>query len=201
MPSSQLQDESSETRPQDAYAAWLRTIPWKLYGTFTFAWPVSDAQADKVFHAFINRMERHIGSDIAWVRGDEKRWSGCGMPSIPRHYHAVFWSAAPLSGWLFESEWMSMAGERGDGQGAKVDPYDPNRNAVSYVLKKINSLEGDWHFGRLDLALPASTHEPLTSRQRRRLRRHNDRVVTFRNASVGLGGDRSGAAGFAAKRS
>ena len=188
MASSQLQDESSETRALDEYAAWLRTIPWKLYGTFTFAWPVSDAQADKVFYAFINRMERHIGSDIAWVRGDEKRWSGCGMPSIPRHYHAVFWSAAPLSGWLFESEWMSMAGVRASNTasderqkpGAKVDAYDPNRNAVSYVLKMINSPEGDWQFGRLDLALPASTHGPVTSRQRRRLRRHEERVRTFR---------------------
>jgi hypothetical protein len=188
-----------DRRVVDGYAAWLRSVPWKLFGTFTFAWKVSDPQADKVFDAFINRMEKQIGCDIAWVRGDEKKMSGCGMPASARHYHVLFWSAAPLSGWLFEAEWMSMAGKRWDEQGAKVDPYNPHRNGVAYVLKRIYTPDGDWKFRKLDLALPASLSEPATSRQRRRLRRHNDRKMTFReNEGLVL---KESEADFAAKRS
>lgn len=180
MDGSKLQSNHFERSAPEDYAEWLSKVPWKLYGTFTFAWKVSDQQADKIFHAFINRMEKHLRCDIVWVRGDEKRWSGCGKPSIPRHYHALFWSAALLHPWVFASEWMSMAGERGDGQGAKVDPYDPERNAIAYALKLINAPDGDWHFGKLDLAMPALASEPLTHRRRRRLRRHNDRVAALR---------------------
>jgi hypothetical protein len=198
MAGSQLQSNQFERRAPEGYAEWLSNVPWKLYGTFTFAWKVSDQQGDKVFHAFINRMERHLGCDIAWVRGDEKRWSGCGMPGIPRHYHALFWSAAPLDRQLFETQWTSLAGDRrkkmaGTGRegmaedqlvkpGAKVDPYDPKRNAIAYVLKLINTPEGDWQFRKLELAVPAWRREPATCRQRRWLRRHHERVEAFRES-------------------
>ena len=39
------------------YAAWLAPVPWQVYGTYTFAWRVSDAQADRDFNAFIDYLE------------------------------------------------------------------------------------------------------------------------------------------------
>ena len=42
------------------YAEWLQGVPWQLFCTLTFAWPVSDWQAPQVFKAFMNRLERHF---------------------------------------------------------------------------------------------------------------------------------------------
>jgi hypothetical protein len=58
-----------------AYADWLFEAQWSLYATFTFARRVSDAQAIKTFDAFINRLERTIRADVAYVRGDDRRQS------------------------------------------------------------------------------------------------------------------------------
>src|SRR5437588_11266156 len=78
------------TEDRNAYVSWLRPLPWSLFATLTFAWHVSDARAVGVFEEFVNRLERFIRGPVAFVRGDEKRFSGCGMPGAPRHFHAVF---------------------------------------------------------------------------------------------------------------
>ena len=31
---------AGDRRTADGYAAWVRLVPWKLFGTFTFAWKV-----------------------------------------------------------------------------------------------------------------------------------------------------------------
>ncbi|HXR15714.1 MAG TPA: hypothetical protein VN777_05825, partial [Terriglobales bacterium] len=59
----------------DKLTDWLKAVPWKFFCTFTFAWRVSDPQAEKAFDAFINRLERHLGCEVCFVRGDEKRFS------------------------------------------------------------------------------------------------------------------------------
>jgi hypothetical protein len=33
-------------------ALWIKEVDWKLFATLTFAWPISDERADKVFTAF-----------------------------------------------------------------------------------------------------------------------------------------------------
>ena len=82
--------DAPRKRTLGAYQAWLKTVPWQLFCTFTFAWPVSDPQALKVFNELVTRMEIFVRGPIAFVRGDEKRFSGCGMPGAPRHFHVVF---------------------------------------------------------------------------------------------------------------
>ena len=71
------------------YAAWLERIPWQLYCTLTFAWRVSDPQALKTFNSYIDRLERALRSSVTYIRGDEKRFSGCGKPASGRHFHVV----------------------------------------------------------------------------------------------------------------
>jgi hypothetical protein len=95
----------------EKYATWLRRIPWKLFCTFTFASRVSDQQADNVFAEYINQLEKFYRSDIGYVRGDEKRLSGCGKPASGRHFHALLTSAAPLHPFFVESIWTDMAGK------------------------------------------------------------------------------------------
>ena len=166
----------------ETYAEWLKEIPWRFFCTFTFAWPVSDPQARKVFSAYINRVERYLMCDVAYVRGDEKRFSGCGKPPSGRHFHVLLACVNSVWPWVLEKFWMDMAGKRSDNAGAKVERYDPALNGASYVMKLINETEGDWDFRNLHLFLPSVTLEPLNRRRRRNLRRHLARKELFRSA-------------------
>jgi hypothetical protein len=158
------------------YAAWLRPVPWQLFATLTFAWPVSDPQAVKVFGEFVNRLERSLRGPIALVRGDEKRFSGCGMPGAPRHFHAVLTAHRKLDRHFVAALWMNMAGRRENGAGADVRVYDPNLEGLAYVLKFVNEPLGDWDLRNLDLFLPPSCPEEMNHRQRRRHSRHEKRI-------------------------
>ena len=102
---------------------------------------------------FINRLELHLKSDVGYVRGDEKRVSGCGKPACGRHYHALLTSAAPLKPAFVEWLWNYVAGNPSNDGGAKVEAYDSSKNGAGYVLKLINQPEGDWALGRLELVL------------------------------------------------
>jgi hypothetical protein len=170
---------AADRRTADEYATWLKLIPWTLFGTFTFAWKVSDPQAAKVFDEFIDRLERNIRCDVAHVRGDEKRLSGCGKPASGRHFHVLMASAAPVGPSFVEGLWMSMAGTRSDGAGAQVQAYDASLNGASYVLKLINRVDGDWAFRKLHLVHPSVSVGMLNLRQRRNLRRHEARKQSF----------------------
>ncbi len=162
----------SDMNTAEEYAQWIKQVDWRLFCTFTFAWRVSDQQANRIFVEFINRLERHLRCDVAYVRGDEKRFSGCGKPACARHYHFVLACVAPVTAEIVEAHWKSMAGNRSDGAGAVVKPYDPNRNGVSYVLKLIHKPDGDWSSNKLHLFLPSAAAEKVTKRMRRHLRRH-----------------------------
>ncbi|HEY6337081.1 MAG TPA: hypothetical protein VIW68_01170 [Candidatus Sulfotelmatobacter sp.] len=144
----------ADRRTAEQYADWLRHIDWRLFCTFTFAWKVSDPQADKTFAEFINRLERLLKFDVGYVCAAEKRLSGCGRSACGRHFHALITCAAPVSPGVVEELWMSMAGHRDDGAGAQVQHFDANQNGVSYVFKLMNQPDGDWSFGKLDLFPP-----------------------------------------------
>ncbi len=73
----------------EGYADWLKLVEWKLFCTFTFAGKVSDAHANRGFDEFIDGLERHVKCDVGYVRGDERRFSGCGKPASGRHFHAL----------------------------------------------------------------------------------------------------------------
>jgi hypothetical protein len=155
---------------------WLRNVPWQLFCTFTFAWQVSDPQALKVFAEFINRLERLARGPIVFVRGDEKRYSGCGMPGSPRHFHALLGAHRGLDRHLVADVWMKLAGRRANGAGADVRVYDPSLDGLAYVLKFINQPLGDWDFRNLDLFLAPLDRQQMDARQRRRLARHARRL-------------------------
>ncbi len=162
-------------RESVSYVLWLAPIPWQIFGTLTFAWQVSDAQALKVFHEFVDRLERFLQGPVAYVRSDEKRFSGCGMPAAPRHYHVVLTAHRRIDPQFVRNLWMSLAGHRENGAGADARIYDPSLPGLAYLLKFINEPDGEWDFRNLDLFLPAKELSSLRSRQRRRLVRHQRR--------------------------
>jgi hypothetical protein len=174
----QVWTSPAHARPSDeaAYVDWLRPVPWQLFCTFTFAWPVSDPQAGRVFAVFIDRLERFLRGPIIFVRGDEKRFSGCGKPGAPRHFHAVMTAHRRIDPCFVTDLWMSLAGRRQKGAGADVRIYDSSRPGLAYVLKFIDQPNGDWDLRNLDLFLPSADRESLNRRQRRRLARHKNRL-------------------------
>lgn len=166
---------SEQSSAGEEYLSWLGSIQWRLFCTFTFAWSVSDAQALKVFREFVNRLERYLRGPIAYVRGDEKRFSGCGKPGAPRHFHLLLAAHRRIDPVYVSDLWMSMAGRRENGAGADVRIYHPELPGLAYILKYINEPDGDWNFRNLDLFLPGRELSTLRSRQRRRLARHQQR--------------------------
>jgi hypothetical protein len=157
------------------YVDWFQRVPWQLFCTLTFAWSVSDRQAVKVFSGFINRLEYYLSCPIGYLRGDEKRFSGCGMPGAPRHFHALLAAEVPLNPKPIGDVWMDMAGRGENGAGAHILPYDPNLGGLAYCLKFINQPGGDWDLGNLDLFLPMN-REQMNRRRRRRQARHEMRL-------------------------
>lgn len=169
----------SDRERLEQYARWLNPIPWKFFGTFTFAWKVSDRQAQETFIEFHNRLELSLRCDVAYIRGDEKRLSGCGQSACARHFHALLACIAPVTADYIAKSWMAMAGSRSDGAGALVEPYDAERKGVEYVLKFINQTDGNWDFEKLDLFLPAENANKSNHATTRRLRRHKARQQQF----------------------
>jgi hypothetical protein len=94
------------------YQQWLGPAHWQLFCTLTFAYQVSKQQAKRTFAEFVCRAEKTLRSRISYVRGDEFRYSGCGMPGSPMHFHLVIASAAKIDREWLASLWESMAGTR-----------------------------------------------------------------------------------------
>ena len=158
------------------YVTWLQQVKWQLFCTFTFAWPVSDTQAEGVFRTFIDRLEHGIHGPIAYLRGDEKRFSGCGKPGAPRHFHVLMTAHCRLDPRLVADVWCSLAGRRKNGAGADVRRYDPQLGGLAYTLKFIDQPGGNWDVRNLDLFLPRHGTKPLKCRQRRRASRQAKRL-------------------------
>ena len=120
-----------------AYSKWVRIVPWQLFGTFTFPGIVfNDESAFKDFAEFINRLEGSLKSDVAFIRGDERRLSGCGKPACGLHYRALLASIAPMHPGFVEWLWTSQVGQCSHDAGAFVVPYDPIRGGAEYDLYK-----------------------------------------------------------------
>jgi hypothetical protein len=161
------------------YAEWLRPVPWSMFATLTFAGRVSHAQGNVVFRDFIDKSEKYLKCDIGYVRGDEKRPSGCGKSACGLHYHAVLACAARIDISIsrsLEVLWQSMAGKRNDDAGAQIELYDPDQKGLEYVLKGLSKPEATWDIGKLELFLPRTPGEKTTAHKRRHQQRHQLRL-------------------------
>src|SRR5438874_5024467 len=81
---------ASDRERLEHYANWLKQVFWNFFATLTFAWRVSDSQAEKIFNEFVKRLERNLRCNVTYIRGDEKRLSGCGKSACARHFHVLF---------------------------------------------------------------------------------------------------------------
>lgn len=128
----------------DELAFWVKKVDWKFFGTFTFAWEVSDQQAENVFAAFIVRLERHLRCEVCFIRGDEKTFSGSGKPATGRHFHALLTCVAPVNANFIASLWKSMAGTR-----QKLLRFDYDKAIFSFCIAHIHSFGSAGSFSDL----------------------------------------------------
>lgn len=102
---------------------------WQMYGTFVFERERTYASAVTVWKDFVNRLERETRGRLAWIRGDEGRWSGCGGPSIPLHFHSLMLFANPPTIGRVSDLWSFLAGR------SHIVPYNLGKGVPWYVVK------------------------------------------------------------------
>lgn len=116
------------------WADWLRQHRWDWWCTLTFRTPPTDLAATKLFGAWTNWLSRktygrnyyryHKG--VRWVRGREFQKRGA------IHYHALL---AGVEVPILDAarKWYKLTGET-----PVIQPYDPSKGAVYYLLKRYN---------------------------------------------------------------
>jgi hypothetical protein len=157
---------------RQVYGDFFREFPWQLYVTLTFSRVISNSQADAILNSFIDDMEWRIRAPLSLLIGKERgNYSGCGRPSIQVHFHLLLGCAFRVDARLLADVWKKpeYGGERTQGPGAWVVPYDPKLDAASYVMKGITDPNCDWLFRNLDLISPKRPTSYATSAKMRRL--------------------------------
>ena len=132
-----------------AYGSFFGSWPWNHYATLTFARKLSESTCLRHWSDFINSLGRLTHGRVAWVRADERRWSGCASPEIPLHYHALLKYQNVPAPEDVAALWKLTAGD------AKVEAYDCGVGAPYYLAKMFPyenaryDIGGLEHFARL----------------------------------------------------
>ncbi len=133
------------------YGNWISQWTWSHFGTFTFGRISSASNCEHHWNAFVNSLERYTRGRIGWVRATEGRWSGCGKPHIPLHYHALLvYKNVPPTG-VAQAIWHSKSGD------SKVEIFDPTLGAAWYISKMFPFSDFDYEVGGLEYFLDSLT--------------------------------------------
>ena len=116
-----------------AYGDFFGGWPWDHYATLTFARHLSESTCLRHWNEFIDSLGRLTHGRIAWVRADERRWSGYASPEIPLHYHALLKYQHVPAPEDVAALWKSRAGD------AKVETYDAGGGAAWYIAKIVRA--------------------------------------------------------------
>jgi hypothetical protein len=127
-----------------AYGSFFGAWPWDHYATLTFARQLSESTCRHHWHEFINSVGRLTHGRVAWVRADERRWSGHASPEIPLHYHALLKYQNVPAPEAVAGLWKSRAGD------AKVEIYDAARGAAWYLAKMFPYEDTRYDLGGLE---------------------------------------------------
>jgi len=132
-------------RARNEFGAWLSVPEWSWFTTHTFrAEYVSRKEADRHWYSWFNSLRI-----AAKAKGLTPSCYGPAAPFYFRvaeyqdrgtlHYHALIGGAGDIRRLLFKDLW-ELSGF------ARVEAYDPNRGAASYVAKYLNKADGDIRF-------------------------------------------------------
>ena len=136
----------------DFFGAW----PWDHYATLTFARKPSNSTCIRHWHEFIDSLGRLTHGRVAWVRADERRWSGCTSPEIALHYHALLKYQHVPAAEDVAGLWKARAGD------ARVEVYNPGEGGAWYISKMFPYEGMNYDMGGLEYfaRLPRS-HLPM----------------------------------------
>lgn len=81
---------------------------------------------------------------MAWVRADERRWSGYASPEIPLHYDALLGYQNVPAPESVAGLWKAKAGD------AKVELHDAGGGAAWYIAKMFLYERMGYDLGGLD---------------------------------------------------
>ena len=112
-----------------AYGDFFCQWPWDHYGTLTFGRKLSQASCVHHWNEFIDTLGRLTRGRVGWVRADEQRWSGCGTPEIPLHFHSLLRYQNVPAPEAVAALWKAKAGD------AQVEAYGSGGGAAWYLAK------------------------------------------------------------------
>jgi hypothetical protein len=127
-----------------AVAEWLQPVLWQLFATLEFPWNCRPETASVKFAKFIDTLERSLRTRICYLNAAETRSKSGAI--VPLHYHAAFAAAKPILSKLVVETWEAGVGRTKSvgGDLALVEPYDPARGGIRYIVKKIGDDGCEW---------------------------------------------------------
>lgn len=131
---------------QQHWGTFLLGYDWNIYGCGTYREPISSARADVLLPRFMERLGRKLHAPVSYFAALERRYSGCGIASIPVHWHFVA-ACQHAEGIREASEhlWSKHFGN------CKIDLYDPQLDGVFYISKLAAHPNGEFKFENLEL--------------------------------------------------
>jgi hypothetical protein len=93
---------------------------------------------------FIDSIGKLTHGRVAWVRADEKRWSGYASPGIPLHFHSLLKYQHVPEPEAVAALWKAKAGD------AKVEAYRSGGGAAYYVAKMFPGEDSTFDMGGLE---------------------------------------------------
>ena len=143
------------------YGSFFSQWDWDQYATFTFACKQSPASCIRHWNEFIDSLGRTTRGRVGWIRADEERWSGCGTPEVPLHFHSLLKYQHVPAPEAVAALWKAKAGD------AQVEAYlhdgggcGGGGGAALYVAKMLPYEDARWDMGGLN-DFPRSGDSPI----------------------------------------
>jgi hypothetical protein len=136
---------------QKELTLWLEEYPWQWLCSLTFRPYFRLGQRKARMRKWMEELKEELGtSDFSIVAVPE-----LGTTGDDYHFHALVgglsaWYAAERLDWM--KRWRRLSGD------ARIDPYQPNKGGIAYVLKNVGPDDFD------EIEFDLSPHTRLQSR-------------------------------------
>jgi hypothetical protein len=156
-----------------AIAQWLQSVPWKLFATLEFpSAHIRHETARRKFADMVDLCERILRTRLCYLYASETRSKSGAI--VPLHFHAAFTGIRPIPYQLVAGIWNEGVRRTNSvgGDLARVEPFDPARGGIEYIVKQICDPDCEWDcrnvhlFGNGIQLEPKSDHASLRSARR-----------------------------------
>lgn len=152
-------------------------VPWRYFSTHTFSRPVGPQEEYplQLWNDYIDEIGDHHRDTIGYLWSMERRDPHGEYGLIRPHFHALWVSPRPLDARMMEDSWKHVAGSGGNP--VLIEPFEETDAGLEYVLKVADHPDCSWDFSpNLSFFAPGPV-DVSTAQARRRLRRHQSRLL------------------------